>query len=240
MDSTIKTRILIVSDTHGMDFTPEDRPLQHADVAIHCGALTDGPTWTSSELPSNYSRAVAKAQPRIHCFGHIHEGWGAKLATWRDQVSGPPTHLNAVDNGNSHMIEKLAGLKPSEYDTDEDAQQRKLKVERYAEKWIATSLCSGDERPLEYSDQTLFVNAAFSGDAEGPVQRPWLIDIELNRAQQSWLQMPSESIPHIDQTSKSRLSTDRTEKSRYCQRFDPYRKPLRHNLTTTQPHLTIE
>ncbi|KAJ4289989.1 hypothetical protein N0V88_006790 [Collariella sp. IMI 366227] len=28
--------------------------------------------------------AVAKARPKLHCFGHIHEGWGAELVTWRD------------------------------------------------------------------------------------------------------------------------------------------------------------
>jgi Calcineurin-like phosphoesterase len=42
MDSKIKTRLLIISDTHGMDFSPAHKPLQHADVAIHCGDLTGG------------------------------------------------------------------------------------------------------------------------------------------------------------------------------------------------------
>ena len=38
----IKTRLLILSDTHGMNFSPANQPLQRADVAIHCGDLTDG------------------------------------------------------------------------------------------------------------------------------------------------------------------------------------------------------
>ena len=42
MESKIQTRLLILSDAHGMDFKPEDRPLQPVDVAIHCGDLTDG------------------------------------------------------------------------------------------------------------------------------------------------------------------------------------------------------
>jgi hypothetical protein len=42
MDSKIKTRFLIISDTHGMGFTPADKPLPRADVTIHCGGLTDG------------------------------------------------------------------------------------------------------------------------------------------------------------------------------------------------------
>ena len=28
--------------------------------------------------------AVTRACPRLHCFGHIHEGWGAKMVTWRE------------------------------------------------------------------------------------------------------------------------------------------------------------
>lgn len=37
----IKTRFIIISDTHGEEFKPEAKPLKHADVAIHCGDLTD-------------------------------------------------------------------------------------------------------------------------------------------------------------------------------------------------------
>ncbi|EGO60592.1 hypothetical protein NEUTE1DRAFT_97760 [Neurospora tetrasperma FGSC 2508] len=29
--------------------------------------------------------AVAMARPRLHCFGHVHAGWGAKLIRWRDR-----------------------------------------------------------------------------------------------------------------------------------------------------------
>jgi predicted phosphodiesterase len=41
-DTNFKTRFLIISDTHGMQFGPGDKPLKNADVAIHCGDLTDG------------------------------------------------------------------------------------------------------------------------------------------------------------------------------------------------------
>jgi len=42
MAPTVQTRLLIMSDTHGVDFASENRPLQHVDVALHCGDLTDG------------------------------------------------------------------------------------------------------------------------------------------------------------------------------------------------------
>ena len=40
--ATVKTRLLIISDTHGMDLDLADIPFQRADIAIHCGDLTEG------------------------------------------------------------------------------------------------------------------------------------------------------------------------------------------------------
>ncbi len=37
----VKSRFLILSDTHGMEFQPEEIPSQHVDVVIHCGNLTE-------------------------------------------------------------------------------------------------------------------------------------------------------------------------------------------------------
>jgi predicted phosphohydrolase len=32
----------------------------------------------------NLLRAVSRARPRLHCFGHIHEAYGAKVIRWKD------------------------------------------------------------------------------------------------------------------------------------------------------------
>jgi hypothetical protein len=32
----------------------------------------------------NLLRAVSRARPRLYCFGHIHESYGAKVVTWKD------------------------------------------------------------------------------------------------------------------------------------------------------------
>ena len=42
MAAKVQTRLLILADTHGEDFKSEDRPHQKADVALHCGDLTNG------------------------------------------------------------------------------------------------------------------------------------------------------------------------------------------------------
>ncbi len=321
MNSEIRTRLLIISDTHGMDFKSADKPLQRADVAIHCGDLTDsskleefrttiqllkninaplrlaiaGNHDFSMDIPAyekkvadatlpldpglvakeygalgearqlfdavkeagivfdeethqftlqngavltvyaspytpalgawgfqyhpeqghnfsiergvdvvithgppkgimdyTYGReragcphlfaAVARARPRIHCFGHIHEGWGARLVTWRDHYGGQPTHFTAIDNDRSPVVEKLARLESSRFDTQEDAELRLKTLDRYSQdRCCTTSHCLGDKHPLRQGEQTLFINAAVSG-SEGLVQWPWLVDIELPRS----------------------------------------------------------
>lgn len=133
---------------------------------------------------SDLFAAIAQARPRIHCFGHIHEGWGAKLVAWRDLHGRQPTHFTAIDNDKSVLVEKLAGLRPSKFDSEEDVQRKSEKVERYnRDRCCTTSHCTGDEHPLEQGKQTLFVNASFCGDEVDPVQKPWLVEVELPRAQ---------------------------------------------------------
>ena len=319
----VKTRFLILSDTHGMEFRSEDRPLQHADVAIHCGDLTEeskleeyeasirllkdihaplklviagnhdftmdipafrkkvadarpsldpdlvrkvygdygaarkmfedaraagiifldegnhrfilengailnvyASPWTPSlgdwgfqYLPGQGHRfeiakgtdlvvthrppkgvmdytedkhragcpnlfgAVARARPRLHCFGHIHEGWGAKLVTWRNQLTETPSHFTDIDNEKSVIVEKLSGFRKSKFDTTESKRQKSEKGEHYRrERCYTTTHCPGDANPLDFGAQTLFVNAAIQGTKEHPLQLPWLVDLELSRA----------------------------------------------------------
>ena len=93
--------------------------------------------------------AIARARPRLHCFGHIHEGWGAKLITWREQSSEKPSHFTDIDNDRSTTIATLSGFQHSQFEQDHRRQR-----------CYATTYCTGDPNPLEYGAQTLFVNAA--------------------------------------------------------------------------------
>lgn len=323
MASGIKTRFLIISDTHGSEFAPEDRPMQAADVVLHCGDLTDGSklseyrtaidtlkaldapvklviagnhdftmdfaaftakvrdadqsldpelvareygrlgdarqlfedaqaegikfldegthtfdlpngaaltVYASPYTPSlgqwgfqyhpdqghyfdmrpdtdivmthgppkgimdmTYGReragcpalftAVSRSRPKLHCFGHIHEGWGAKLVTWKGTgTAAAPTHFTAIDNERSPVIEKFASLRKGNYDGPETVAERATKLRRLAQDRCAiTSHCAEDEYPLQSGEQTLFVNASIEGGEEFR-QRPWLVDLELQRS----------------------------------------------------------
>ena len=138
--------------------------------------------------------AIEKARPKLHCFGHVHQGWGAKLVAWRDpntitaidgslssdQHSTPASHLTHIDNNQSQLIETLASLTASRFDTEEDIKQKEEKLQTYRKARVCEARCEDDK-----GANTLFVNAAIQGQGEGPdaFHLPWVIDIKLPRAE---------------------------------------------------------
>ena len=52
-------------------------------------------------------RAVEKCRPLLHCFGHIHEGWGAERVSWQQSVVEPRNSL--VDASSSSSIAEIDG-----------------------------------------------------------------------------------------------------------------------------------
>lgn len=124
--------------------------------------------------------AIAQAQPRLHCFRHIHEGWGAKMVTWREQLTEKPSHFTDIDNEKSTIIEKLSGFRHGKFDTPETKEEKSRNEQHHRQqRCYATSHCIGDTIPLEYGAQTLFINAAIQGTEENPLQLPWLVELEL-------------------------------------------------------------
>lgn len=223
----------------GFQYHPNGRD-PHASFPIKRGAvdvvMTHGPPRGILDYTLGRERAgcphlfaaIAHARPKIHCFGHIHEGWGAKLVSWRNDdrhyhdgdgdgdeeegeaVALPATHFTAIDNEKSQTIETLATLAPSRFDTAEDTERKSERLARYArEGGCRVGLCAGDEFPLggrgagedgqedseredaEREDggntrlgntKTLFVNASLISASEHLlIQRPWVVDLELDR-----------------------------------------------------------
>lgn len=58
MATKIRTRLLILSDTHGEDFSSGDRPQQYADVVLHCGDLTDGSKLEEFQTSINMLKSI--------------------------------------------------------------------------------------------------------------------------------------------------------------------------------------
>ncbi|RAH77029.1 Metallo-dependent phosphatase [Aspergillus japonicus CBS 114.51] len=155
--------------THGPPRGIMDYTTSHSDTHSERGRRAGCP---------GLFKAIARARPRLHCFGHIHEGWGAMIAQWRDDGMGSssssiaanePSHFTAIDHGRSTVISKLARL----------VELGKEKVPAVME----ASHCSEDPAPLTPGEHTLFVNAAAKRcRPEVPVHPLWLIDLDLSRA----------------------------------------------------------
>ena len=174
----------------GFQYTPEHR--HKFEVALGTDlVITHGPPKGIMDYTESKKRAgcpdlfgaIARARPRLHCFGHIHEGWGAKLVTWRNQLTETPSHFTDIDNERSVLVEKLSGLRQSRFDTVEIQRQKSMKAEACRrERCYTTTHCPGDANPLQFGKQTLFVNAAIEGTEEHAFQMPWLVELELLRA----------------------------------------------------------
>ncbi|KAI4741646.1 Metallo-dependent phosphatase [Aureobasidium sp. EXF-12298] len=107
----------------------------------------------------NLFAAIATARPLMHCFGHIHEAWGAKKVTWRsNQASETPSHFTDIDHDNSELIESLATLRPGKFDSADDKTTKQQKLLELGKKGYREATPE-----LQKGMQTLFVNAAIEG-----------------------------------------------------------------------------
>ncbi|KAG7132967.1 rhamnogalacturonate lyase C like protein [Verticillium longisporum] len=162
-----------------------DIPVGGIDIAITHGppkkVMDECRSGDNAGCPQLFS-AVAKARPKIHCFGHIHEAWGAELVTWRRPLDMPMNiHFNnAVDWRQSRVLHNLNRLVPGERDSKEEAEKKmERRRKMYEEKCAPLDISSSGPSPLRFGEQTLFLNAAIMDIHYHPTNVPWLVDVDL-------------------------------------------------------------
>jgi predicted phosphodiesterase len=158
-------------------------------------AITHGPPRGILDMSNRGERAgcphlftaIARARPKIHCFGHIHEGWGARFVHWR-AGSGtssdiPPSHFTAIDNAKSQSIARLKHLRISSEDFDEASAEEQTRLQDLAKREQAfMSLRKNSKTHLVPDEHTFFVNAAIEpAPGEKFAQRPWVVEVDLPR-----------------------------------------------------------
>lgn len=109
-------------------------------------------------------RAVRRARPAVHVFGHIHEGYGARRVEWEgsgsDLVSGGPA---GWDGTGIKRVEEVS------WDREDVMEERGAHVD----------LSSGSGRPLRRGEETLFVNASVVTVNYKGLNAPWVVDLDL-------------------------------------------------------------
>jgi len=106
-------------------------------------------------------RAARRCRPRLYCFGHIHEGWGAQRVQWNDS--------DELDIKIEEQIEAVEAMH--------------VRHELVKEKRAATVDISRDgDTVVEFGKHTLMVNASIMNVQYKPWNAPWLIDLDLEMA----------------------------------------------------------
>ncbi|KAK3191144.1 hypothetical protein K4F52_002730 [Lecanicillium sp. MT-2017a] len=160
-----------VAMTHG----PPHKVLDEA------GVPGQGTPINHAGCPDLFS-AIERARPRIHCFGHIHEGWGAYHAKWRNGAragEAPATAEACIDAEASEMSERLRNLKPltRAFPPPTEEQARRL-VELSRNKGYYIDYTGSDGTAA--GEQTLFLNAAIQDIRGRPTQLPFIVDMLLH------------------------------------------------------------
>lgn len=156
-------------------------------------AMTHGPPHGVLDLASNGTHAgcpalleaMRRARPALHCFGHIHEAWGAYRGRWTPgPADGPP-----FDESRSQSILSCDQVRPPRADDTGPAAGRTRRLlarmsRRRCAYYDLTCGGEGRKRTMEEEqednrDETLFVNAAIMNVQYQPRQYPWLVDINL-------------------------------------------------------------
>ncbi|KAJ4333344.1 hypothetical protein N0V95_009454, partial [Ascochyta clinopodiicola] len=109
----------------------------------------------------NLIRAMRRCKPRMHCFGHIHEGWGAQKIQWAE--------------GDELDVALQAHVMRA---TPIDVDQLQMKDERAA----YVDISRGGDNAVEFGRDTLMVNASIMSVTYKPLQGPWLVDMDLEKA----------------------------------------------------------
>ncbi|KAH8717079.1 ser/Thr protein phosphatase family protein-like protein [Phaeosphaeriaceae sp. PMI808] len=106
-------------------------------------------------------RAARRCKPRLHCFGHIHEAWGARKVRWREGQNLDVSIEGHVEE--SHEIQ---------VDEDRMAYEKAARVDTSRDGDVV----------VEYGKETLMVNASIMTISYKPWNSPWLVDVELEKA----------------------------------------------------------
>ena len=107
-------------------------------------------------------RAARRCKPKMHCFGHIHEGWGAEKVRWKEGE-------DRGDKWEEHV---------------EQADRLEADEKKVVEDGAAIVDIAGDgEQKLEFGKETLMVNASIMSVQYKPLQSPWIVDLDLEKAE---------------------------------------------------------
>ena len=117
-------------------------------------------------------RAVERARPRMHVFGHIHEGWGAERVDWTKGTAEWVAQEFEGHRSNSEGTKNVVERGWIGFDGSGEEGERKVDHSARAD-------AKSGEGSLRWGEETLFVNAAIMTVHYRPMNPPWIVDLNL-------------------------------------------------------------
>jgi hypothetical protein len=106
-------------------------------------------------------RAARRCKPRLHCFGHIHEAWGAQRVKWKES-----------EELDVKIEEHVA-----------ESEQFQVNMEDYVEsRAVGIDISKEGGAEVRFGKETLMINASIMTLKYKPWNSPWLVDMDLERA----------------------------------------------------------
>lgn len=151
---------------------------------------------SSSGGCAHLRQAICRIRPRLHCFGHIHCGYGIKRVKWetdgdeQDQEKTNTSTSNHQDYSRKRRWDRTAAhpmfknQKQKKEDNDDNADMIHLleefvgKAQARKKGYAALGRPSEDDFRTD-KNQTLFVNAAIMDTQGKPSNPPWLVCLDL-------------------------------------------------------------
>ncbi|KAL5421445.1 hypothetical protein PMIN04_005604 [Paraphaeosphaeria minitans] len=133
---------------------------ESVDIVMTHGPLKyvlDKPGDGTSAGREHLRRAIARTRPRLHCFGHVHKGYGAQRVRYDDRKT-------IKKEGDDRMV-----LLPQEWVGKNQAKR----------KGHANLPPGSAEKFRNNAQETLMVNAVIMDDDDQPENAPWLVELDL-------------------------------------------------------------
>lgn len=152
--------------THGIDIM-----MTHGPPYMHLDKVGGGDRAGCQHL----LKAIARSRPRLHVFGHIHEGWGGERVSW--PTEGGERAVNSTETMANPKLQESA-----EHDKHVVESTEAIAVDMSAAKRGRAAfldISDQSERPLRYRQETVMLNASIMSVRYDPINPPWLLDLDL-------------------------------------------------------------